>query len=233
MAIPLRAERKTETEAESRISEVEGPKASPSRRRMTVKALAARLDEAVLLGDPARVTARIQEELEVVLGIGRLELDPRFRRPHPDRYARRLLHRSDRLDYTVVVMAWGPGQETPLHDHGGSWCVEGVVEGRIRVTRYELLGRGLRGGDRQLWSFLRCGDLEAGVGEAGALIPPLEHHVLANADPERVAVTLHVYQGEMTRCTTFEPVNRASSVRLREGQEALYRSREQALGYDD
>ncbi len=27
-------------------------------------------------------------------------------------------------------MTWGPGQGTPLHDHAGIWCVEGVVEGK-------------------------------------------------------------------------------------------------------
>ena len=36
-------------------------------------------------------------------------------------------------------MTWGPGQGTPLHDHAGMWCVEGVLEGRIEVARYDLL----------------------------------------------------------------------------------------------
>ena len=36
-------------------------------------------------------------------------------------------------------MTWGPGQRTALHDHAGIWCVEGVVEGEMAVTRYELL----------------------------------------------------------------------------------------------
>ena len=35
-------------------------------------------------------------------------------------------------------MTWGPGQGTPVHDHGGLWCVEGVVEGQIAVTRYDV-----------------------------------------------------------------------------------------------
>ena len=39
----------------------------------------------------------------------------------------------------AVVMTWGPGQRTPLHDHAGIWCVEGVVEGRMDVTQYDLV----------------------------------------------------------------------------------------------
>src|SRR6185436_15686341 len=45
----------------------------------------------------------------------------------------------------------------------------------------------------------------AGVGKAGALIPPFEYHVLENAG-DTPAITLHVYGGEMTHCHIFEPV---------------------------
>jgi len=46
----------------------------------------------------------------------------------------------------------------------------------------------------------------AGPGEAGALIPPFDHHTIRNPD-ERVAVTIHVYGGEMTQCHAFVPVD--------------------------
>ena len=36
-------------------------------------------------------------------------------------------------------MTWGPGQGTAMHDHGGLWCVEGVVEGAMTVTRYDVV----------------------------------------------------------------------------------------------
>ena len=52
------------------------------------------------------------------------------------RYARRLLHRDPAGRYTAIVMTWGPGQGTAVHDHGGLWCVEGVVDGEIAVTQY-------------------------------------------------------------------------------------------------
>lgn len=183
-----------------------------------------RLERAVRLRDPAAITARIQTDLEALLSAGELCLPERFRRSRPDHYARRLLHRDPDLDYTVVVMAWGPGQKTPLHDHDGSWCVEGVVEGEIQVTRYELMDGPVQGTE-DLFHFCRRDTLRAAPGEAGALIPPLEHHVLGNARENGLAVTLHVYQGEMARCATFEPV-------AREGEEGLYRRRIHALGYD-
>ncbi len=49
------------------------------------------------------------------------------------------------------------------------------------------------------------GALLAGTGSAGCLIPPIDHHVLANARPARASVTLHVYGGDPDDCTVFLP----------------------------
>src|SRR5439155_15357766 len=98
-----------------------------------------RLDDAVRLGDPAVITGRVKHELECAIRARAVALPERFHRTRADGYARRLLHRSDTLGYTAVVMTWAPGQRTPLHDHAGIWCVEGVVEGRMDVTQYDLV----------------------------------------------------------------------------------------------
>jgi predicted metal-dependent enzyme (double-stranded beta helix superfamily) len=95
-------------------------------------------------------------------------------------------------------MVWGPGQSTPIHDHAGKWCVECVYQGRIRVTSYRLLSRD----EHDRCRFEREAVVAAGVGEAGALIPPFEHHRIENPY-EEVAATIHVYRGEMTSCHTF------------------------------
>ena len=130
-------------------------------------------------------------------------LEERFLEPNPERYARRLLHRDPQNRYTVIAMVWNRRQGTPLHDHAGIWCVEVVYQGRIRVTSYNAMG-----GDpeRDLVQFRQEKVIHAGVGEAGALIPPFEYHVLENAD-DRPAVTIHVYGGELDHCHVFEPVD--------------------------
>jgi hypothetical protein len=60
-----------------------------------------------------------------------------------------------------------------------------------------------------LFRFARRGSAHACAGSAGALIPPFEHHVLANTRPDRTSLTLHVYGGEMDHCSVFEPVDPA------------------------
>lgn len=184
------------------------------------RALVTSLRDAVRLGEPTAVTGRIQKLLEETLGKDRFDLPDRFRQTVDGHYARRLWFRDEELDWTAVVMTWGPGQVTPLHDHDGAWCVEGVVEGQIEVTLYDHVAE--EGG---LHRFRRRHKLRAAPGDAGALIPPYEYHVLGNPSSDRVAVTLHVYEGKMARCSTFEPVEI-------EGGVGWYRRESKTLGYD-
>jgi 3-mercaptopropionate dioxygenase len=158
------------------------------------------LREAVRLQDPAAITGRIKEDLEA-FGAQGVTMPERFRRPRPEGYSRRLLYRDPELDWTAVVMTWGPGQHTALHDHAGIWCVEGVIEGEMEVIRYDLSEE--REG---ICFFVEKGHVRASIGSAGSLIPPYEYHVLGNAHPDRLAVTLHVYGGEMDHCSIFEPL---------------------------
>jgi predicted metal-dependent enzyme (double-stranded beta helix superfamily) len=178
--------------------------------------LIARLDEAVQLRDTEAITSRVKRELQDAIQSRRVTLPEPFHRVRPEGYARRLLHRSDDLGYTAVVMTWGPGQQTPLHDHAGIWCVEGVVEGRMDVTQFDLVEEA---GDA--YRFEAKGCVHASVGSAGCLIPPFEYHVLSNAI-DRPSITLHVYGGDMTACHVFEPAG-----------DGRYIRRERALQYDE
>src|SRR6185369_10255440 len=186
-----------------------------------VDPLIERLRDAVRLRDVQAITERIKLELETFIPDEGLRLPQQFRDPLPDHYARRLLYRDIELDFTAVVMTWGPGQHTALHDHAGIWCVEGVIEGDMEVTRYDLTEETEEGVCR----FDEKGYVRAGVGSAGALIPPFEYHVLGNAHPERLSLTLHVYGGEMDHCSIFEPVGDSAP--------GLFRRKPRSLCYDE
>jgi 3-mercaptopropionate dioxygenase len=165
----------------------------------TVTELISRLDAAVHQApDPATTTRRVKHELESLLHDGRLQLPERFRQARPDGYARRLLHRDAAGRYTAVVMTWDVGQGTPLHDHAGIWCVEGVVEGRMTVCQYDLVDDA-----PGAYRFAPQDTISATVGTAGCLIPPFEYHTLANASATGPSITLHVYGGEMDHCHIF------------------------------
>lgn len=160
--------------------------------------LVAMLDAAAASGDQERTTAGVKTGLEELILTGRLRLPAECEEPVGDRYARRLLYRSERYGYTVIAMTWGPTQGTPVHDHAGLWCVEAVCTGRIAIQNYAVLehadGR---------FRFQPGTVHEAGEGSAGRLIPPLEYHRIFNPSDAATAVSLHVYGGEMTQCGVF------------------------------
>jgi predicted metal-dependent enzyme (double-stranded beta helix superfamily) len=182
----------------------------------TVDPLIEQLREAARLGEVRAIAERIKQTLESYIPSEGLRLPGRFLQTKPDGYCRRLLYRDEELGFTAVVMTWGPGQRTMLHDHAGIWCVEGVLEGRMEVHRYE------QEAEPGVFRFVERETLSAHAGEAGALIPPLEHHVLANNRPDQVSLTLHVYGGDMDHCTVFEPVD----------GHGLYRAKQKSLSYD-
>ena len=121
--------------------------------------------------------------------------------PCAEHYARRELYRSEEHGYCVVAMTWGPGQGTPIHDHDGMWCVEGVWNGALEIVQYELLEH-----DAQNYRFQPVGSIQAGTGSAGSLIPPHEYHSIRNPSDNAVTVSLHIYSGPMTQCAVFQPL---------------------------
>lgn len=166
----------------------------------TVSHLIARLDASVQMGEVHSVTSHVKTALCDLIRAKNLEIPEDFVRPLKDHYARRLLFRNEELGYSAVVMTWGPGQTTCLHDHAGMWCVEGVVTGQMNVTRFDLVET-----VGEQFRFTEVEQVKAGVGSSGALIPPYEYHVLGNALPDQTSITLHIYGGEMNSCSIFQP----------------------------
>ncbi|MFK3649734.1 cysteine dioxygenase family protein [Lysobacter enzymogenes] len=160
--------------------------------------LVAAIDAAVAAGDEHAVTAALRNTLCKMIRDRDVNLPDCVFDPIDDHYARRELYRSPELGYSVVAMTWGPGQGTPMHDHSGLWCVEGVWDGELEITQFELLER-----NGENFRFRAAGGMHAGPGSAGSLIPPHEYHTIRNASQDSVAVSLHIYKAPMECCSMF------------------------------
>ena len=158
------------------------------------------LDAAICRDCPTEITDQLRHTLCRLIRDPEVKLPDCVFEPVGDHYARRELYRSEDHGYSVIAMTWGPGQGTPVHDHSGLWCVEGVWDGELEIVQYELLERD---GDR--FRFRAAGGMHAGPGSAGSLIPPHEYHTIRNASTDAIAVSLHIYQAEMACCTKFHP----------------------------
>jgi 3-mercaptopropionate dioxygenase len=107
--------------------------------------------------------------------------------PSPEGYRQYLLHRDPDARFSVVSFVWGPGQSTPVHDHG-VWGLIGLLRGAEVAERYEETPGGLRlvGKDR-----LERGAVDAVSPTIGDL------HRVSNAHADRVSISIHVYGADI------------------------------------
>ena len=165
------------------------------------EALLAVIDAAYAEPDGEALTHSLRDGLCRLIKDKAVSLPDCVFEPVEGHYARREIYACPERGTSVVAMTWAPGQGTPIHDHCGLWCVEGVWQGQLEITRYELEESE---GDR--FRFTRYETLTAGTGSAGSLLPPHEYHTIRNPSKDRIAISLHVYQKAMGTCATFEPL---------------------------
>lgn len=105
--------------------------------------------------------------------------------PSPERYRQYLLHADSRERFSVVSFVWGPGQQTPVHDHT-VWGLIGVLRGAEYAQPYA----------RDAAGALHAHGPEVRLerGEVEAVSPTLgDIHRVRNAYDDRVSVSIHVY----------------------------------------
>jgi len=114
-----------------------------------------------------------------------------YAQPDPERYRQYLLHVDSAQRFSVVSFVWGPGQQTPVHDH----TVWGLI-GMLRGSEYSQSYRWNEGdGKRSLAPHGEPIQLTPGMVEA--ISPNLEGlddiHRVHNAHADQVSISVHVY----------------------------------------
>lgn len=115
-------------------------------------------------------------------------------------YTRNLIYQDDHLQ--ALILCWGPGHETPLHDHNGAtgWML--VVDGLIAEDHYRLEGGNV--------VFQRT--TEAKTGEWTEISDDIGLHIVANRTVKE-AMTLHIYSPTIAECTYYDPKTSRSQTR--------------------
>jgi predicted metal-dependent enzyme (double-stranded beta helix superfamily) len=121
--------------------------------------------------------------------------------PHPVHYQQYLLHLDPRDRFCVVSFVWGPGQQTPVHDHT-VWGVIGMLRGAEIATGYRRSGTQLEPSGPAMR--LTPGDVEAvspSVGDIHRVTNPLED----------VSISIHCYGADIGRVRrhVFDPATGA------------------------
>lgn len=115
-------------------------------------------------------------------------LPPRFATPG-DTYRQYALHRDPAGRFSVVAFVWGPGQSTPIHDHG-VWGLIGMLRGAEDSQGYRFVGPA------------RLAPAGAPVrlapGQVEAVSPSIgDIHQVRNAFDDRVSISIHAYGADI------------------------------------
>lgn len=160
-------------------------------------------DAAMRAKQPAKIVDALVRTLPSVLANAGA-LPPEVLAPDPRGYLRREAYRSERFGYQVLLLTWGPGQASPVHDHGDTWGVEAVLRGRLDVVDYRVRHR-----EQALAELQPRGGHSLVDGQIIGLLPPHDLHLCRNPDPRGAAVSLHVYGEALHDVTRFVPIDDA------------------------
>jgi predicted metal-dependent enzyme (double-stranded beta helix superfamily) len=105
----------------------------------------------------------------------------------PSGYQTHLVHNEPDGSFSIVVMVWLPGQETPVHDHL-SWCCTAVLQGTEYEEVYAVRGDHLEVIARNANP----------AGTVSGFAPPGDVHLVRNIG-DTVAVSMHVYGTDIAR----------------------------------
>lgn len=111
-------------------------------------------------------------------------LDDAFTQPHPEHYQQYLLYADAQQRFSVVSFVWGPGQQTPIHDHR-VWGLIGMLRGAEISQSWQPGPNGLQPEGTPVR--LDPGSVEAVSPTVGDI------HRVSNAYDDRVSISIHVY----------------------------------------
>ena len=111
----------------------------------------------------------------------------------PVGYQTHLVHAEPDGSFSVGVMVWLPGQQTPIHDHL-AWCVTAVMQG----TEYEEVYAPVPAAAGQAGALRVIARNENPAGTVAGFAPPGDIHRVTNSGAG-TAVSMHVYGTDISR----------------------------------
>jgi cysteine dioxygenase len=115
----------------------------------------------------------------------------------PASYTRNLIERLERFE--LMVLCWGSGQESPIHNHEGQDCWMAVLEGAMEELRYPWPDPGRRG------PLLPRGSMTFLAGQVGFIRDEIGLHLIRPAGVGTSGVTLHLYAAPYDECNCYSP----------------------------
>lgn len=110
-------------------------------------------------------------------------------------YARNLVHKDELFE--LIVLCWGAGQQSPIHNHQGQRCWMAVLEGQIQETLFRVptgKAKALIASPSKLFA----------KGSVAFITDDIALHRIAPAKG-KPAVSLHLYSRPIDQCQIYDP----------------------------
>ena len=118
-------------------------------------------------------------------------------------YTRSLVRRTE--DYELLLLSWGAGEESPIHNHMGQRCWMAVLEGEIEEVHFNR-------GEGGVGSLIEGPTKRFPAGKAAFINDEIALHLVRGAEG-KAAVSLHLYSKPYDICLIYDPLTGAESAK--------------------
>jgi cysteine dioxygenase len=105
-------------------------------------------------------------------------------------YTRNLIT-TDNKNYTLLLLCWGAGRESKIHDHPCQGCFVRTIQGSIAESIYTV------NAEKEI-RYSRCNTYPEG--QTSFMSDTIGLHKIGNPDPQQGAITLHLYLPPYETC---------------------------------
>ncbi|ORY00568.1 hypothetical protein K493DRAFT_347815 [Basidiobolus meristosporus CBS 931.73] len=109
--------------------------------------------------------------------------------------------------YNLLVLCWGEGQQSPIHDHAGSHCIVKMLDGKLTESQYhwpeELDESKLHRDSHNSKPMSLRKKSVCERDEVTYISDTIGLHRVSNDSPVKKAVSLHLYTPPIKVCNTF------------------------------
>lgn len=112
-----------------------------------------------------------------------------------EHYTRNLVHRCG--DFELLLLAWGAGQSSPIHDHSSQQCWMAVLDGVVEEVHFR---------QREGAAPVSANPRRFQPGQVAYIEDEIALHLVRPAD-NQPAVSLHLYSNPIDSCRIYDPAS--------------------------
>lgn len=133
------------------------------------------------------------------------------------KYTRNLVGNGRNNRFGLMILAWGPGQQSPIHDHDGSHCIMKVLKGTLIETLYtakkedsfyfESDSSFSAAESDQNEVYEKSRDIILETGQTAYIHDRIGWHRVGNESDSLPAISLHLYSPPIEKFKTFSELD--------------------------